>query len=105
MTASATRSFATKVAAPLAFVVLLPAATGAVVELPLPAASVTVSPLTGLLFRSLSVTVIVEVVDPSATTDVGLAPTVELPAVTGPGVNVTVAVRVIVTLAVVSVAV
>ena len=54
----------------------------------------------------LSVTVIVEVVEPSATTDVGLAPTVDLPALAVFAVNVTVA-RCVMTrlLSVVSVAV
>jgi hypothetical protein len=52
------------------------------VELPLPWDKVTVFPLTGLLFPSLSVTVIVEVVVPSATIEVGLAFTVEVLALT-----------------------
>jgi hypothetical protein len=53
----------------------------------------------------LRVTVIVEVVVPLAVTEVGLALTLELAAVTGPAVKVTVAVCVIVTESVVSVAV
>ena len=56
-----------------------------IVELPPFLASVTVLPLTRLLFESLSVTVIVDVVDPSATTEVGLALTVELVALPRPG--------------------
>jgi len=59
-------------------------------ELPPFLASVTVLPLTRLLFASLSVTVMVEVVEPSATTEVGLALTVELPAVAGPALKTTV---------------
>jgi hypothetical protein len=50
-----------------------------ITELPLPAASVTVFPLTGLLTESSNVTVIVLVVVPSATTDGGLALTVDVP--------------------------
>ena len=57
------------------------------IELLLFFASVTVLPLTGLLFPSLSVTVMVEVVEPSAATEVGLALTVELPAVGVPAVH------------------
>jgi len=67
-------------------------------------ASVTVLPETGLLWASFNVTVIVEVVLPSATTDVGEADTADCAAVTAPAVNVTVAVAVIVTVSVVSVA-
>jgi predicted transglutaminase-like cysteine proteinase len=54
---------------------------------------------------SFNVTVIVEVVLPSAVTDVGEAATADCAAVTGPTVNVTVAVAVTVTLSEVSVAV
>ena len=61
-----------------------------IVELPLPALSVTVLPLTGLLFASLSVTVMVEDVEPSATTEVGLALTVEVAELTAPGFTVSV---------------
>jgi hypothetical protein len=68
-------------------------------------ASVTVLPDTGLLWASFNVTVIVEVVDPSAVTDEGEGATVDCAAVTAPAVNVTVAVAVMVTLSVVSVAV
>src|SRR5439155_3089992 len=66
-----------------------------------------VAVLTGALslFTSLSVTVIVEVAVPSATTDAGEADTVDCAAVTAPAVNVTVAVCVTVTVSVVSVAV
>jgi hypothetical protein len=66
-------------------------------------ASVTVLPETGLLFTSFNVTVIVEVVAPSAGTEVGEAETVEVLALTGP-IKVTVAVCVITRLSVVSVA-
>ena len=51
-------------------------------------ASVTVLPETGLLFASFNVTVIVEVVVPSAGTDVGNADTVDCAAVTAPGSTV-----------------
>ena len=54
-------------------------------------------------FASFSVTVIVDVVEPSATTDVGDAVTVDWLALAGPAVNVTVAVWVMVRLSVVSV--
>jgi hypothetical protein len=76
-----------------------------IVELPLPAVSETVLPLTGWLLPSKSVTVIVEVVVPSAVTDVGFALTVEAVALTVPAEKFTVAVCVIVTLSVVSFAV
>jgi hypothetical protein len=68
-------------------------------------ASVTVFPLTGLLFASRSVTVIVDVATPSAATVPGVAPTVDTVADTAPTVNVTAAVEVTVILSVVSVAV
>ena len=55
-------------------------------------ARVTVLPATGLLSASCKVTVIVEVAEPSATTEVGNATTVDWAAVTGPAVKVTVAV-------------
>ena len=51
-----------------------------IVEWPAPCASATVLPATGLLLPSLTVTVIVEVVLPSATTNDGDALTLELPA-------------------------
>ena len=44
---------------------------------------------TGLLLASTKVTVIVEIVEPSAATDVGLADTVEIDALTAPAVKVT----------------
>ena len=68
-------------------------------------ARVTVLPETGLLLASLSVTVIVEVVLPSAVTEAGEADTADWAAVTAPAVKVTVAVCVTVTVSVVSVAV
>jgi len=68
-------------------------------------ASVTVRPSTGLLPASFKVTVIVELVTPSAATEIGDADTVELAALTASDAKVTVAVCVIVTLSVVSVAV
>ena len=55
-------------------------------------ASVTLLPETGLPFASFKVTVIVEMVKPSATTDVGDATTVDVPALTEPATKVTVAV-------------
>ena len=79
--------------------------TVVIVEEPLPLASVTVFPETGFEFASLRVTVTVDVVEPSATIDVGEAVTVDCAAVTGPAVKVTVAVCVTVTESVVSVAV
>jgi len=72
---------------------------------PLVFANVTVFPDTGFPLASFSVTVIVEVVEPSATTDVGNAVTVDRPASPGVVVKFTVAVCVTVTLSVVSVAV
>ena len=75
------------VACPLAFVVPL---TVVIVELPLPAVRETVLPFTTFPPESLRVTVTVDVVDPSAVTDVGLAVTVEAPALTGPALNTTV---------------
>jgi hypothetical protein len=84
MTVSAVESFTVKEAWPLAFVVPL---TVVIVELPLPAASVTVLPLTKLLLASFSVTVIVEGVEPSAGTEVKPALTVELLALPGPALT------------------
>src|SRR6266487_4165584 len=55
-------------------------------------ARVTVLPETGMLLASFNVTVIVEVVEPSAVTDAGEGDTVDCAAVTAPAVNVTVAV-------------
>jgi hypothetical protein len=95
-------SFTVNVTTPLAFEAPLAAE---IVELPVPCERVTAFPLTGLLFVSSSVTVIVEVVEPSAVTEVGFAVTVDLVALTGPGVKVTDAFCVIVRLSVVSLAV
>lgn len=111
MVVSATVSFTVKVATPLALVIafntviveLFPRLV--TVELPPFLVNVTVFPLTGLLLASFKVTVMVEVVVPSATTEDELAATVEVEAETAPAVNVTVAVAVIVTESVVSVAV
>jgi hypothetical protein len=65
----------------------------------------TVLPLTGLLFASRSVIVMVDVATPSAATAPGLAVTVDALAETAPAVNVTDAVCATVTVSVVSVAV
>src|SRR4051812_23185838 len=102
VTLSATVLEAEKVATPEALVFALP---GEIEEEPAPCASVTALPATGLLCASLSVTVIVELADPFALTDVGDAETVEFAAVTAPGVNATSAVCVIVVESSVSVAV
>ena len=82
-----------------------PLAAEIVEWLPVFPVRVTELPLTGLLLASLSVTVIVEVVVPSARTDIGLADTVEADALTAPTVKVTVGFWVIVVPSVVSVAV
>ena len=74
-----------KLAWPLAFVV---PPTTLMLEFPLPAVNETALPLTGLLLASLSVTVMVEIVVPSAGTDVGLALTVDVVAETAPGMTV-----------------
>src|SRR5262249_30337111 len=58
------------------------------IELPLPAVSETVLPAMRLLNASLSVTVIVEVDIPSATTEVGLATTLDATALTVPAFTV-----------------
>ena len=79
--------------------------TVVIVEEPPALASVTVLPATGFDCASLSVTVTVEVVEPSAVTDAGAAATVDCAAVTAPAVKVTDAVWVTVTESVVSVAV
>ena len=89
MVDSAAVSLTVNVAWPDALVTPL---TVVIVEEPPPFASVTVLPETGFEFASFSVTVTVEVVAPSAVTDVGEAETVDCAAVTGPGVNVTPAV-------------
>src|SRR5438270_488475 len=80
VTHSTTASLAVNVTCPLALVVPL---TVVIVELPLPAVRETVLPFTTFPPASLRVTVTVDVVDPSAVTDVGLAVTVEVPALTG----------------------
>ena len=102
MTVSATASFTVKLAWPFAFVVPL---TVVIVELPVPAVRDTVLPLTGLLFASSNVTVIADVLELSAVTDVGLAVTVDLLGLTAPTVKLTVAVCVTVIVSVVSFAV
>jgi hypothetical protein len=73
---------------PFAFVVPL---AGVMTELPLPCVNVTVSPTIGSPLESCSVTVMVEVATPSALTEVGLALTVEVLALTGPAAKVTMA--------------
>ena len=85
MTASAFVSFTVKVAIPLELVVPL---TGDMVECPIPCARVMALLLTGLLFASSRVTVMVEVVVPSAVTEAGFALTVDVPALTEPGFTV-----------------
>jgi hypothetical protein len=65
-----------------------------IVELPPPAVRETVLPLTGLVFVSKRLTVIVEVVEPSAVIDVGFAVTVDVLMFTGP---VTISVPVLLT--------
>ena len=77
-------SLTVNVAWPLAFVV---PETVVIVELPLPAVSETALPLTKLFPESLRVTVTDEVVEPSAATDVGFALTVDVAALTDPGLN------------------
>ena len=74
MIVSTTLSLTVKVATPDA---LVTPATVVIVEEPPDLASETVWPGTGLAFASTSVTVIVEVVLPSATTETGHATTVE----------------------------
>ncbi len=64
---------------------------------PLEEDNATVETLTGLLFASFTVTVIVEVVVPSAVTLNGLADTVDVAAEGDPAVKVTVAVDVTLT--------
>ena len=76
-----------------------------IVDCPAPCPRVTVLPLIGWLAASRSVTVTVEVEVPSAVTEVGLATTVEVPALTAPAVKDTVAVWVMTKLSVESVAV
>ena len=84
-----------KVATPLALDVPL---TVVIVELVLLSVRVTVLPATGLLFASFSVTVTVEVVEPSAVTFTdGDAFTVDVEALTAPATKATRAVSVILT--------
>lgn len=103
-TAPAVVDLTVKVATPEPSVV---ADAGAITGLPGPEvlASVTVLPEIAALLESFTITVIVEVVEPSAATEVGEADTVELAALTAAERKVTVAVCVTVTLSVVSVAV
>ena len=79
--------------------------TVVIVELPAPWPSETDWPATGLPKVSLAVTVIVELLEPSAVTDPGEDETVDWVALTVPDVKVTVAVWVRVRVSVVSVAV
>jgi len=76
-----------------------------IIELPPPWDSVTVLPLTTLLCASSRVTVMVEVVAPSAAMVVGLAVTVEVAVLGVPAVNVTCTVWVMVMESLVSLAV
>jgi hypothetical protein len=99
----AVEDFTVKVTTPVELEV--PEAAEIVSVAPRLEASVTVLPDTGLLWASFNVTVIVEVLTPSAATDEGEGATVDCAAVTAPAVNVTVAVAVTVTLSEVSVAV
>ena len=86
MVDSATASLTVNVATPEPFVT---PETVVIVDEPPPFASVTVLPAIRCDCASLSVTVIVEVVAPSATTEPGAALTVDWAAVTGPTVKVT----------------
>src|SRR4051794_25650005 len=86
---SATVSLTVKVATPEPFVV---PETVVIVEEPPDFASVTVFPAIRCDCASLRVTVMVEVVTPSAVIDAGAALTVDCAAVTGPAVKETVAV-------------
>ena len=86
MTLSTLASLTAKVARPAASVV---EEIAVIVEEPEPAASETALPGTAFPFASFSVTVIVEVVEPSATTLPGLELAVEMPALTVPGESVT----------------
>ena len=72
------------VATPEAVVTSDPALADAIVDEPLPAVSVTVFPLTGLLLISFKVTVTTDACVPSATTLKGLAITEDDPASTAP---------------------
>src|SRR4029079_7502883 len=97
VTSSASEFLTVKVATPDPFVV---PETVVMVEEPPPWPSETDWPPTGLPNVSFAVTLIVEVVDPSAVIDVGEALTVDWVALTVPAVKVTVAVWVIVWLSV-----
>src|ERR1019366_10326151 len=68
-----------------------------IVELPAAWANVTILPLTGLRFASSRVTVIVEVVAPSATTEAGLEFTVDVDALAPAALTVSVCVGLLVT--------
>ena len=85
MTDPAVPSLTVKVTTPFASETPLGAE---IVELPPPAVKETVLPLTGLLFASFKVTVMVEVVESSAGTEMGLAATADVLALTGPGSTV-----------------
>jgi hypothetical protein len=102
VTDSATESFTANLACPFAPVV---PATVVIVELPLPAVNETAFPLTGFPLASFRVTVIEEVLEPSAGTELGLAATVDWLALTVFDTKVTAAVWVTVTESVVSLAV
>jgi hypothetical protein len=96
--------FAVKATTPEAFEVV-PATAVMLSDPPLLEVSETVLPWTRLSFTSFKVTVMVEVVLPSAATEEGEAATREWSALTAPGVKVTAAVEVKVIVSVVSVAV
>src|SRR3954454_3945041 len=90
--------------------VALPAASvvgerGVTTDDPVPAASATVLPATGLDWASRSVTVTVEKLEPSAATVAGEAATEDCAAVTAPARKLTAAVCVTVIVSIVSVAV
>ena len=102
MVDSATVSLTVKVATPDAFVV---PDTVVIVEEPPDFARLTALPGATLPFASRSVTVTVELLEPSAVTDAGAALRLDAAAVGTPGTNVTVAVCVTVTESSVSVAV
>ena len=102
MVDSATVSVTVKLAWPEPFVT---PETVVIVEEPPDLASVTVLPATGFDCASRSVTVTVELVEPSAVTEAGAAETLDWAAVTGPAAKLTDAVWLTVTESVVSVAV
>ena len=84
---------------------MVTADTAVTVELPAPDVRLTVFPLTGCPEASLSVTVMVEVLVPFASTLLSDAVTVDVPAFTAPAVKLTPAVCVTVILSVTSFAV